>query len=129
MFVLGTLLFFAGTITIMGVMFAHGGVQKSKQFEVVGKVASGRAGRGARIAFFVGLASAIVGACSLFAGVAANDRARAKKCVATCRERGYADGKIRASTAVDPKKRTAFVACACERGGPPDPLELHADSL
>ena|SRR5688572_30787182 len=123
--------FFLGMITIMAVTFANGGAQKSQQFRVIGEIASGKLGRGARIALFVGFASALVGMCTTFAGVAQGDRARAQKCVATCKTRGYENGKIRASTATHPNnaKRAAFVACACTRGPAPDPLELRADSL
>lgn len=130
-FVVGIGFFFVGMLTIMAVVFANGGAQKSKQFQVIGEIASGKLGRRARRALFVGFASALVGMCATFAGVAGSDRARAKKCVATCQARGYADGKIQASTATQPNdvKRAAFVACACTRGPAPDPLELRADSL
>lgn len=130
-FIVGIWLFFLGVITSMVAMFANGGMQKSQQFRVIGEIASGKAGRGARIALFVGLASALVGMCTTFAGVAQSDRARARKCAATCHARGYENGNIRASTATQPthKNRAAFVACACTRGPAPDPLELRADSL
>lgn len=130
-FVVGIWFFFLGVITIMTVMFANGGAQKSKQFRVIGEIASGKLGRGARIALFVGFASALVGMCTTFAGVAQSDRARAKKCAATCKTRGYENGRIRASTATQPNNanRAAFVACACTRGPAPDPLELRADAL
>lgn len=131
LFQVGIAFFFLGMLTIMGIVFTKGGAQKSKQFRVIGEIASGRLGRGARIALLAGFASVLAGMCATFAGVAESDRARAKKCVATCRARGYAEGKIQAFTAPQPNaaKRTPVPACACMRGPAPDPLELRADSL
>jgi hypothetical protein len=66
-FAVGIALFFLGTITCMAVVFAHGGVQKSKQFRVIGQIASGKARPRARIALFVGPTSALAGMCTTFA--------------------------------------------------------------
>jgi hypothetical protein len=63
--------------------------------------------------------------------VAARDARRARACTAACRERGYEEGLIRGSSAMDPRRpgRHAFVACACEGGPAPAPLELEAELL
>jgi hypothetical protein len=126
----GVLVAMAGFVTLFVLLGRQGALAKSKQLAALGDLASGRAGRGARVAFFIALAGMLVGSCLCFAGVAAGDAERRKACVATCRERGYERGIIQGSTAMDPKnpKRHAFVACACE-GGRPEPLELEADRL
>lgn len=120
-----------GFVILFGLLASEDALSKSRQFAALGRLGSGRAGGGKRLAFFLALAAMGFGACGAFAGVAASDNARARACERTCKERGYARGSIRGSTAVDPQKpqRHAFVACACEGGTSSEPLELRADEL
>jgi hypothetical protein len=119
-----------GFATLFVLLGRIGGLAKAKQLGAARALAAGRAGRGARIAFFVALGAMGGGTCLTFGGVAARDARRARACVAACRERGYAEGVIRGSVAMDPRRpgRHAFVACACA-GGPAAPLELEAERL
>lgn len=121
---LGFCLFFA-------LLASQGAMAKSKQLAAMGELASGRAGKTKKLLFTCALIALGVGACATFGGVAANDSKRRKACEATCRDRGYEKGAIRGSEKSDPKARgrSLFVACACERGPAPDPLELKADDL
>ena len=127
----GLALFAVGFVVLFVLLVLEGAMAKSLQLAAVGRLASGKAGGGRRIAFFLALLGLGAGTCTTFAGVAASDSARAKACEEICRERGYDTGRIRGSTERDPKqpKRHAFVACACEGGATPDPLELDAKTL
>jgi hypothetical protein len=127
----GLLIAAVGFVTLFVLLGASGALAKSKQLAALRELASGRAGRGARLAFFFAVGAMGVGSCLTFAAVAAGDAKRAQACAATCRERGYQRGVIRGSTAKDANnpKRHAFVACACEGGSAPDPLELEADTI
>jgi hypothetical protein len=131
LFMLGILLFFAGGLTAMTVIFGNGGFAKSKQFQVLGQVLSGSAGRGARRALLIGLCLTALGMCTTFAGVASSDARRAQRCTQTCHELGYKEGLIRGSeaTQADHPNRHAFVACRCNYGPQPDPFEMRADAL
>lgn len=128
--------FFAlGFVVLFGLLASEGALNKSKQFGAFGRISSGKAGRGKRISFFLGLSSIILGAIVLFSGVAANDRRQRElleqSCKKTCQERGYTDIELRNSTAKDPNnsKRPAFRACVCKGGPAPDPLEIDTQTL
>ncbi|NUP06861.1 MAG: hypothetical protein HOW73_12485 [Polyangiaceae bacterium] len=127
----GLLVAAAGFCLLFGLLASEGALGKSRQLAATGDLASGRAGRTKKRLFFVAIAALGLGTCGTFAGVAANDSKRAKACEKTCAERGYAKGHIRGSEKKDAnaRGRSAFVACACEGGPAPDPLELRADTL
>ena len=124
----GVGLFAVGFLTIFVLLALQGAMAKSRQFAAVGDLAAGRAGGGKRVAFFLGLAAIGIGALVTFAGVGAGDAARKKACEERCKDRGYERGKIRGSTEKD-GGRHKFVACACEGGPDPDPLELDSRDL
>lgn len=113
-FVVGAALFFAGVATAMGVVFTSGGVRKSQQFRVLGEVLSGRAGSGRRALLLGALLAAAAGALVLFGSVAAGDRARAQRCDAFCRARGFDQGRI--GPADDPAKRVVSCTCTASDG-------------
>lgn len=127
----GAILAMLGFGSLMAVMFSSGGVAKSRQFSVLGQLASGQHGSGKRVWLLVSIACALLGTCGAFAGVAVGDAQRREACERTCEQRGYAQGKIQGSKerVNGSKGKHAFVACACTQGPEPDPLELRADDL
>lgn len=127
----GLVLAAAGFALLFWLLASQQALAKSKQLKALGELTSGRAGQTKRRLSLAALAAMAFGACGTFAGVGANDSARTKACVRSCADRGYETGKIRGSEKQDPaaRGRHAFVACACERGPAPDPLELRADDL
>ena len=66
----------------------------------------------------------------MFAGVAADDVARERRCQAHCVEAGHPRGVIGPSMERNMLRRNqpAFVACTCKGGAGPE-LQLPADSL
>ena len=127
----GVLIAGAGFAVLFGLLSSVGALGKSKQLSAIGDLASGRAGGTKRVLFFLALVAMGLGACGAFAGVAASDSERRHACERNCKERGYAKGTLRGSSARDaarPSQR-AFLACACEGGPAPDPLEFPADQL
>ena len=127
----GVVLFMLGFATLMAVVFASGGVAKSKQVGVVSDVLAGRQGPNKKRIFVVGLVMTLLGTCASFSGVLASDAKRRSACIEMCEAKGYAGGKIQAS---EPRDRPGsgkhtFVACACSDGPDPDPFEMRADEL
>jgi hypothetical protein len=124
----GVLIFFASGATFMGVLFANGGVKRSKQFGVLAALWRGDHGSGARRLLTFSLAGLVAGALTLFSGVGVMDAARTKRCQAKCQVAGHPVAKIGPSSEKDPpqSKRAAFVACLCS-GGPGQPVEFRAD--
>lgn len=117
-----------GFIILFVLLASQGAMAKSRQFAAMGDLAAGRAGSGKRALFFLALLAMFFGTCGVFGGVTAGDAQRRKACETTCKDKGYKSGKIRGSAEKSGGKH-AFVACACEGGPDPDPLELKADSL
>jgi len=122
----GVALFFAGSFGVMALLFASGGAQKSRQFEVLGQLWSGKLGSTRRVLVRASLLLIGAGAMGCFAGVAGMDAARAEGCHARCVAAGYVGGKIGPS--IERSKSGRFVACVCTA---PDKLalELRADNL
>ena len=127
----GVLIAGAGFVVLFALLSSVGALAKSKQLSAIGELASGRAGRAKRVMFFLALAAMGLGACGAFAGVSVSDSERRHACERNCKERGYAKGTVGGSSARDAARpsRHAFVACACEGGPAPDPLEFPADQL
>ena len=73
----------------------------------------------------------VFGTCGAFVGVAVDDDLQRTACVRTYTERGYAKSAIRGSVQRDPpgSKRHAFMACVCEDGPDPDPLDVRLEEL
>jgi len=129
-FLAGVAIFFASGLLFMGLVFAKGGANRSKQLGVMLALVRGEHGplnRQLAIGSFAGI---ILGALCCFAGVAAQDVAREKRCQAKCVEVGHLRGKIGPSSqqSMTRRGRAAFVACVCSGGAGP-PIELQADSL
>jgi hypothetical protein len=120
-----------GFVLLFSVLAGEGALDKRKQIGALLAVSSGKAGRTNQILLMLSLLLMGLGACGLFAGVAASDAARARACVDMCKERGYTKGVIGGSKTMDPKdpKRHAFVACTCTGGSNPTPLETRASDL
>ncbi len=127
---LGFVTFFIGFATLFGLFAVHGALGKSRQFGATSDLASGRLGGGSQVLFFLAFALLPLGACGMFAGVAMGDSRRGTSCRDTCHERGYREGRIQGSKAMDPKRPNAhaFVACACSGGASPD-LEINSAEL
>jgi hypothetical protein len=115
LFIVGAGLFFTGGAAFMGALFSSGGGAKSQQFRVIGELWRGEHGAGKRRLAKLGLLAVVAGAITLFAGVAAQDAERARRCEARCEAAGMR-GKIGPSSQPHPTKKgaAAFVACVCE---------------
>src|SRR5689334_6454490 len=112
LFIAGAALFFTGGATFMAALFSSGGGAKSQQFRVIGELWRGEHGAGKRRAVKLGLLVLIAGAITLFAGVAAQDAERARRCEERCAAAGTR-GRIGPSSQAHPTKQgaAAFVAC------------------
>ncbi len=118
-----------GFVAFAAALFSHGGVAKSRQFQVIGALLRGDHGARPRLVLVAGFLAMIAGACLLFGGVASRDRARNEACEARCRELGHPRSRIGPNSDRDESdRRTWWVACICE-GGDGDPVELRADGL
>ncbi len=128
--VVGVAIFFFSAAVFMGVVFSKGGRKRSKQLGVLMALVRGEHGVVSRVMTIASLGGVIVGMLALFAGVAANDLAREKRCQARCVEAGHRRGMIGPSMEQSMTRRNsaAFVACTCS-GGESPALELRADSL
>jgi hypothetical protein len=125
----GVALFFAGSLLFCVQLFRHRGIAKGAQLRVLGELFSGAHGPQPRAHMRLGVLMVAVGAVFLFAGVAASDRERARRCDAHCRAAGFRAARIGPNADRDPKDRsTWFVACICE-GGEGAPLEVDANGL
>ena len=129
-FVVGVAIFLASTAVFIGAVFAKGGWKRSKQIGVVIALVRGEHGKAARRVAIGSFAGVILGGLVTFAGVAAEDVAREKRCQARCVEAGQPRGKIGPSIEQNMTRRNtaAFLACTCSGGAGPS-IELHADSL
>jgi hypothetical protein len=127
----GFLVFAAGFLLLFALLARHGALARSKQIGALRDLAAGRRGARGRTLLLLAIGALVAGTCGTFAGVTAGDAARARRCRAACEARGYRAGAIRGSTERDPAnpRRHRFVACACEGGPAPDPLELDSKSL
>ncbi|MDX2012461.1 MAG: hypothetical protein SFW67_19850 [Myxococcaceae bacterium] len=128
--VAGALIAMSGFALFMVLLFSSGGLAKSEQFRVLGELAAGRHGAPKRLLLFFAVPTVLLGMCTSFAGVAAQDAQVRRQCVARCEKEGFPSGRIGPSSARDEKRpeRAAFVACHCEAPGRPA-LELRAASL
>jgi hypothetical protein len=122
----GVGLFFVGVLGVMALLFASGAAQKSRQFEVLGQLWSGKLGVGRRRLVRTAFLLAGSGAVLCFAGVAGMDAERAARCHDHCIASGYHEGKIGPSQ--ERSKSGRFVACVCQSPDRP-PLELRADAV
>jgi hypothetical protein len=123
---LGVGLFFAGGLLFLGLLFGSGGVQRSRQFAVIGELLRGTHGASRRRGVIVALALLGTGALTCFAGVGAMDAERSARCRDYCVVEGYDEGRIGPS--VDREKATRFVACTCTAADRAA-LELRADAM
>ena len=123
---LGVILFLAGGMLFLGLLFASGGAQRSRQFAVIGRMWSGDLGASRRRLLLVSLVLIGSGAIACFSGVAAMDAARAARCNDYCVARDYSKGSIGPS--VDRSTAGRFVACTCTSADRPA-LELRADAI
>tara|TARA_R110002096_G_scaffold143328_5_gene299418 strand:+ start:70946 stop:71335 length:390 start_codon:yes stop_codon:yes gene_type:complete len=123
---IGAALFFAGGLVFAGLLFASGGTQRSRQFEVLGQLFGGRLGQRKRALAVGSLVIAGAGAITCFAAIALMDGARAERCRDYCTNSDFVDGTIGPS--LDRSKAGRFVACTCTAPDKP-PLEVRADSL
>jgi hypothetical protein len=122
----GAALFFGGGAIFIGLLFASGGAQRSRQFAVLGQLWSGALGARRRRLLWLALGLIGTGAAACFAGVAAMDAERARRCHEYCVAAGYAEGRIGASAERDRSRR--FVACLCSAPDRPT-LERRADAI
>jgi hypothetical protein len=129
-FIIGLVIFFTSAALFMGIVFSKGGWNRSKQFGVMASLIRGEHGPVNRWLTFASFAGIVLGTLTLFAGVAANDVAREKRCQARCVEAGHTRGVIGPSIQQSMTRRNtpAFVACTCTGGSGPE-IELRADSL
>lgn len=123
---IGTTLFFGGGLIFLALLFSSGGAARSRQFEVLGHLWSGRMGSRRRGQLLLSLGLIGTGVITCFSGVAAMDAERAARCRDVCVAAGYATGRIGPSVDRTPKGR--FVACTCPADDKPA-LELRADTL
>lgn len=124
--ILGVILFFLGGLALMGLVLAHGGAAKSRQFAVWAQLWSGRAGPVPRRLLRGAVLMAGGGALLCFVAVSQLDRERTARCHDHCLAAGYSEGRIGPS--VERSRAGRFVACVCSAPGRP-PLELRADDL
>lgn len=115
MLLIGVGIFGASVFLVLGLLVAHGGANKMRQFAVLGDLFAGRHGvrmRGLLIGAFGGL---VVGALTCFAAVAINDAAQARQCQSICVARGYEKGTISLSTRLNDRGRS-YKICRCSGG-------------
>ncbi len=129
-FVVGVAIFFVSTAVFIGAVFAKGGWKRSRQIGVILALVRGEHGKAARTVAIASFGGVILGGLVTFAGVAAEDVAREKRCQARCVEAGQLRGVIGPSIEQSMTRRNtaAFLACTCTGGAGP-PTELHADGL
>jgi len=119
-----------GFVLLFGLLVRQGALDKSKQFGALSGLASGEGGVLGKVLLALALLMMGLGACGVFAGVAASDAGRSRACSDPCKQKGYTRGSIGGSKALDPQtRRHAFVACTCTGGPNPTPLETRADDL
>lgn len=120
-----------GFVLLFGLLISQGALDKSKQFGALSGLASGEGGALGKVLLALALLMMGLGACGVFAGVAASDAGRSRACTNLCKQKGYTRGSIGGSKALDPQnpRRHAFVACTCTGGPNPTPLETRADDL
>lgn len=119
-----------GFVLFFGLLVSQGALDKSKQFGALSGLASGQGGVLGKVLLALALLLMGLGACGVFAGVAASDAGRSRACTNLCKQKGYTRGSIGGSKALDPQtRRHAFVACTCTGGPSPTPLETRADDL
>ena len=123
---LGAVLFLAGAMTFLVLLFSSGGAQRSRQFAVLGQLRSGALGTARRRLLMVSIGLIGTGAVACFAGVGAMDAARAARCHEYCVARDFSNGSIGPS--VDRSTAGRFVACTCTAPDQPT-LELRADAI
>ena len=124
----GVASFFAGVALFMGLLFANGGLSKSKQLGVLSELIRGTHGRGARLGLAAAALLVLTGACLAFGGMAMSDAERANACAAACTARGHSRHRIGPnSDRVAGDARTSWVACICEGGA--ETVELRAEGL
>lgn len=128
--VVGALLAMSGFALFMALVFSSGGLAKSEQFRVIGELASGRHGALRRRLLLLAVPTVLLGMCTSFAGVAAQDARVRRACEERCERDGFESGRIGPSAERDARRpeRAAFVACRCESPGRPA-VELRADSV
>ena len=125
----GAVLSATGILIFGALLFSHGGVAKSAQFRVLGELFGGTHGARSRALLLLSFVLLPIGACLLFAGVAAADHERAERCEAFCAAEGYASARMGPnSNRVRSDRSTWFVACICE-GGEGEALEIDANNL
>ena len=124
----GALLAAIGFVTLFGLLGSEGALAKSKQLAATRDLASGRSGRTKRVLFGLSVFLLMCGACGFFLGIGAIDGRERARCQQTCEARGYFEGTIGGSKAMEGDEH-AFVACTCTSGFETEPLELRADSL
>ncbi len=111
------------------ILFSHGGFNRARQLGVILKLLRGEHGNGTRLGFVASVLGLILGACLLFSGVAAQDRARAEACAERCRALGYPSHRMGPNTnRIETDRTTWYLACICE-GPDREPTELRADRL
>jgi len=124
--IFGVCMFFTGVLSVLLLLSANGGWDKSRQFAVLGQLLSGKLGALRRTLSRTALLLTFMGAVLCFAGVGQMDARRAQRCHDHCIAAAYLKGTIGPS--VDRTSSRRFVACACTAPGKP-PLELRADSI
>jgi hypothetical protein len=106
---------------------ANGGANKSRQFEVLGDLLSGRHGALLRGLLVAALGGLVVGALIAFSAVGSIDAARRKQCQDTCVERGFKQGTMGLSASPDASGRP-YKVCKCT-GGPDKDQEIDPGKL
>ncbi len=119
-----------GFLLFAGTLFGGGGVAKSKQFQVIGEVMSGRQGSGRRLAMTAGLGLLGLGVLTTFAGVSARDAGRGERCQAYCVQQGYTQSALGPAeeTPAGGGRPVSFFACTCTRADGAR-TQTHANDL
>jgi hypothetical protein len=127
MLMTGVVIFGASVLLVLVLLATHGGANKSRQFEVLGDLLSGRHGSVMRALLVVAMGGLAVGAMISFSAVGRSDAARRKYCQETCVQRGFTQGTLGLSAGRDASGRS-YKVCRCS-GGPEKELELDPSTF
>jgi hypothetical protein len=127
MLMVGAGIFGASVLLVMILLFTSGGASKSRQFEVLGELMSGRHGALSRLLLIAALGGLVVGALTCFSAVGKGDAGKRQGCQNACIERGYKKGVLGLSASRNSSGKS-YQVCHCRDGAEKD-IELDVDTL
>jgi hypothetical protein len=120
-FIVGLVLAASGFCTVFAVLGRHGGLAKSRTFEVISKLP-----RPSSRVFALGVAATVLGGMLTCGGVAAGDAVERRACESDCRAAGHEGGRFGpAPTPSTAPSRAARPIAMCWCSGPAGSVVLR----